>query len=84
MSYIDEIAYNVIYSNHRTTWEEELSLMQEYWVRREREMKKYVQECEERFGMSSTEFISYYRSLESHGLEEEYDWYTCLAFLGQR
>jgi hypothetical protein len=58
--------------------------MQEYWVRREGEMKNYVQECEERFGMSSSDFIAYYRSLESHGLEEEYDWYTCLAFLGQR
>jgi hypothetical protein len=56
--------------------------MQEYWARKREEMIAYVQECERRYGMSSSEFLSYYRDLESHGSEEEYDWYVCLNFLG--
>lgn len=55
--------------------------MQEYLARKREEMISYVQECEQRFGMSSSEFVAYYRELESHGTEEEYDWYVCLNFL---
>lgn len=58
--------------------------MQQYWARKHVELKKYVEECEERFGMSSSEFLSYYGELESHGSEEEYDWYVALKYLGVR
>lgn len=56
--------------------------MQEYLARKRKEMISYVSECEQRFGMSSSDFLNYYRELESHGREEEYDWYVCLQFLG--
>lgn len=58
--------------------------MQEYLTRKNTEMRQFVQECENRFGMTSREFLSYYEELESHGTEEEYDWYVCLSFLGHR
>jgi hypothetical protein len=56
--------------------------MQAYLERKYHEMVEFVRRCEEQFGMSSEEFLSYYRELESHGTEEEYDWYVCLSFLG--
>ncbi|MBL0387224.1 hypothetical protein JJB07_11240 [Tumebacillus sp. ITR2] len=55
--------------------------MQDYIDRKHAELKTYIRECEQRFGMTSEEFLSYYRELESHGLEEEYDWYVALNFL---
>lgn len=58
--------------------------MQEYMARKLNQMTQFVQECETRFGMTSSEFLSYYEELESHGTEEEYDWFVCLSFLGHR
>lgn len=58
--------------------------MQEYLERKISDMKAYIQQCEQRFGMSSDEFLNYYRDLESHGMEEEYDWYVALSFVGHR
>ncbi|MCX7571683.1 hypothetical protein OS242_17205 [Tumebacillus sp. DT12] len=58
--------------------------MQQYMEQKTAEMKAYVMECEQRFGMTSEEFLAYYRELESHGLEEEYDWYIYLSYLGKR
>jgi len=43
--------------------------MEAYLDRKHQEMKQFVNECEQRFGMSSAEFLSYYRELESHGHE---------------
>lgn len=56
--------------------------MQTYMERKQQEMKQFVSECEARYGMSSAEFLSFYRELESHGHEDHYDWYVCLSFLG--
>jgi hypothetical protein len=58
--------------------------MQEYLDRKISDMKAYIAECEQRFGMTSDEFLSYYNDLESHGMEEEYDWYVALSFVGKR
>ena len=56
--------------------------MQENMAQKQREMRHIVQQCEEMYGMSSSEFLSYYRELESHGTEQQYDWYVALSFLG--
>ncbi|WP_161780629.1 hypothetical protein [Tumebacillus flagellatus] len=56
--------------------------MQDYIDRKHAQLKDYIRECEQRFGMTSEEFLSYYRELESHGLEEEYDWFVALNFIG--
>ena len=57
--------------------------MQEYTARKQLELRQFVQQCEEQYSMSSSEFLSYYRELESHGTEEQYEWYVALSFLGQ-
>ncbi|WP_018132843.1 hypothetical protein [Effusibacillus pohliae] len=58
--------------------------MTQYLERRQQAMRSFVETCERKFGMTSQEFIQYYKELESHGTEEEYQWWVCLSFLGAR
>ncbi|BCJ85878.1 hypothetical protein [Effusibacillus dendaii] len=58
--------------------------MKQYWGERLQQMRSFVESCEQRFGMTSEEFVHYYQELESHGTEEEYRWWVYLAFLGRR
>lgn len=58
--------------------------MTQYFEQRNDMMRSFVETCERKHGMSSEEFIRYYRELESHGTEEEYNWWVFLHFLGAR
>jgi hypothetical protein len=58
--------------------------MTQYIEQRNSIMRSFVETCERKNGMSSEEFIRYYRELESHGSEEEYNWWVYLHFLGAR
>lgn len=58
--------------------------MTQYFENRTNRMKQFVESCEQTHGMTSEEFVRYYQELESHGTEEEYDWWVCLSFIGQR
>lgn len=58
--------------------------MSQYIEQRLQAMRSFVETCEQRYGMTSQEFVEYYRELESHGTEEEYRWWVYLSFLGAR
>ncbi|MFC4769187.1 hypothetical protein [Effusibacillus consociatus] len=58
--------------------------MTQYLEQRQQAMRSFVETCERKFGMTSEEFIRYYKELESYGTEEEYRWWVCLSFLGVR
>lgn len=58
--------------------------MTQYIERSQNMMRSFVETCEREYGMSSQDFIQYYQELESHGSEEEYNWWVYLHFLGAR